>query len=511
MVAILDRIRKRPVEQPEILTSEGKRARTPEVTLEQIMSTKSMDLVHIDGDAIMVVQAPAHALAPVKAADPDAKDLQMSVELGRSTSSYSRFLREEYNPELRDQQGLIKYDRMRRSDAAIRSSLRTLKTPVLGATWFVEPFDDKAQSKEIAKFITRNFTQYMTYPWTYVLWEALLMLDFGHWIHEKVWKFKEIDGQQRIILSKMGSRHPLDVVDWILDANGGPVAVDMYNSPGTDDHRRIPIEKLAIFTFDGEAGDMRGISVLRSAYKHWYFRENLYKIDAIQKERHGIGIPIIKLPPNFTPADKILAHELGENLRTNEKAHIVLPPNWEIMFAKLEGLAVDPLASAQHHTEMIFQNVLAQAVFASATGDAETMMELFYKSTRYVADLVRVVMNQYVIPYLVLGNWGIEDYPQLKVRKLGDTQEARTISFALRNMVGAGIIQVDDPLEEWSREIIDAPRADPSTRRQVPTPQNRGTVGPPRVGPPRQTPAAGGTRQGTTPGAPNSGFDQSGG
>jgi hypothetical protein len=476
------------------------------VSLESILESKTIDLVEVGDSAILVVEAPSHSMA-VQAADPDASDLQMSIELGRSSSSaYSKYLREEYNPELRDQAGLIKYDRMRRSDASVRSSLRTLKTPILGATWFVQPFDNEPRSHEIAKFVQRNLTQYMTYSWTTVLWEALLMLDFGYWMHEKVWDFKEIDGQIRVVLSKMGSRHPIDVQEWVYDEHGGPLGVHMYDAPGGAAHEWIPIEKLAVFTFDGEAGDMTGISVLRSAYKHWYFKENLYKIDAIQKERHGIGIPIIKLPPNFTPTDKTLAHELGANLRTNEKAHVVLPPNWEILFAKLEGQPVNPLESAQHHTEMIFQNVLASAVYASAAGDAQSMMELFYKSTRYIADLVRGVVNKYVIPYLVLPNWGIEDYPELKVRRLGDTQEARTISFALRNMVGAGIIQVDDDLEAWAREIIDAPRADPTTRRLAATPQQPGGAQPARVGPPRQAQASN-----TRPGGANTGADQSGG
>jgi hypothetical protein len=243
------------------------------------------------------------------------------------------------------------------------------------------------------------------------------------------------------------------------------------------------------------------MSVLRSAYKHWYFKENLYKIDAIQKERHGIGIPIIKLPMGFKEQDVKLAQNLGRNLRTNESAHVVLPPNFELMFVKLEGQPVDALASAKHHTEMIFQNVLAQAIYASAEGDAQSMMDLFYKSTRYIADLVRNVINMYCIPYLVMANWGIEDYPELRVRRLGDTAEARTISFALRNLVGAGIIRVDDKLEDWSREIIDAPRVDKASIRVVATPQQ------PNVGPPRQAQAAN-TRP--MPGQ-QAGTDQSGG
>lgn len=495
---------------PTVTDSDGNGVMTRAVDLNALMDSKSVEILDINDSSMIVVEAPSHSLRPKPLAEPDSRDMMMSVELGRSATSWSRYIREEYNPELRDQQGLIKYDKMRRSDASVRSALRTLKTPILGATWYWQPYDTSKKHKDIAEFVRRNFTQYMSYAWEDVLRESLCMLDFGFWIDEKVWDFKEVDGKQKVILRKLASRHPLDVTEWLYDSNGGPMAVDFYNSPGQADHVRIPIEKLVVFTFDGEAGDMRGISALRSAYKHWYFKENLYKIDAIQKERHGIGIPVIKLPPGFTQDDLRAAHELGANLRSNEKAHVVLPPYWEIMFAKLEGQPVSALESAQHHTEMIYANVLAQAVYSAITGgDAKSMMELFYKSTRHIADIVRARINKFVVPQLIQSNWGIEEYPELKVRRLGDTKEAREISFALRNLIGAGVIQADDALEEWARETMDAPAPDPTTRRQPP--QKAGTTPQaPKAGPPRQAPAQGGMQQGQRPPAGNAGIDKSG-
>lgn len=495
-------------------------------TLERIMGDGRLDLVEIDdkSGSILVVEAPPHVFGPTQLVDADVKDLMINAELGRTgMSRWSSFAREEYNPELRDRLGLIKYDRMRRGDGSVRSSLRVMKAPILGATWFMQPFDETESSRKEAQFLWNCIMKYPTYTWIQMLWEQLLMLDFGYYMFEKVYEFKEVDGEQRVVYKKLAPRHPLDVVDWKFDSNGGPKAVEMYE----EDPVIIPIEKLAVFTFDGESGDIRGISVLRSAYKHWYFKENLYKIDAIQKERHGIGIPVIKLPPGFKDNDKRLAQELGMNLRTNEKAHVVLPPNFELMFAKLEGQRVDALASVKHHTEMVFQNVLAQAIYAAAEGDAQSMMDLFYKSVRYIADLSRGVFNKYCIPYLTQANFGHDRYPELKVRRLGDTAEARTISFALRNLVGSSIIQPDDDLEDWSREIVDAPRRDPSSVRQVATPQapdggdqNSGGSGAPGApaapkpspaGPPRQSPAAGGQQQGKRPARSNTGFDQGGG
>jgi len=394
-------------------------------------------------------------------------------------SNYNGFMREEYNAELRDQLGMRKYDKMRRSDASVRSALRLIKTPILSARWFIQPQSESSKDVEIAQHVHHALFHYMSISWTQVLWEALLMLDFGHYAFEKV--YIEYDG--KMYWQKLAPRHPLDEVGWVWDSHGGPVGI-RYVGPDLARDVYIPVEKLAVFSFDREAGDLRGISALRSAYKHWYFKENLYKIDAIQKERHGVGVPIIKLPPGYSPQDRVTAHELGRNLRSNEKAHVVLPPFWEVMFAKLEGQPVSALESAEHHSNMIFQNILAEFMTADSASSDDAKMEIFLKSTRYIAEIIRDVFNMYCIPQLVDMNYDVEpgEYPELRVRRIGDTQDWRMISFALRNLIGAQVIQPDDRLDEWAREEMDLPRADPTSAREPPAPQNPGggTAGPPR-------------------------------
>lgn len=410
----------------------------------------------------------------------DANSNGSGIELGTMRSSWSSYMREEYNGKLRGIEGLRVYDRMRRSDSAVRASLKTIKTPILGATWFIEPGDEDELSKDIADFVSRNLFNKMTYNWRWVLREALNSLDYGYYMFEKVWAVGPFMGnrgpENRAYLKKLAPRHPMDVTDWNFDSNGGPVSVDLYEAePNLADFRRIPIEKLAVFTYDGEAGDITGLSILRSAYKHWYFKEQAYRIDAIQKERHGIGVPVIILPMNADKDDIANARELAKNIRVNENAYAVLPFGWELKYLKLEGDPVNVLATAEHHSKMVFQNVLAQAMWGSSFGvtntDAEVSMDLFYKSVRQIAEEVADVINQYVIPQLVGFNWDVDRLPTLKVRKLGDVRESRELSFAIRNHVGAGLIRPDDRLEEWARETIDAPAADPTTTRVQEAPQ----------------------------------------
>lgn len=444
------------------------------------------DLVEVvtnDGDPFVVVaERGSHAETPKLLADGGRNVATVDAayatqELGSaSPSPFASWARREYNAELLGIQGLQKYDRMRRSDGTVRGSLRLFKTPVLSARWFVEAASDSKADTNAAEFVWKCFTEYMSCSWSQTLTETMLMADFGYYMFEKVWEERVIDGKTKMVLKKLAPRHPMDVQEWEYDAHGGPSGVWMFPNESSGADVFIPIAKLLIFTFDKEAGNIQGISVLRSAYKHWFYKDQLYKIDAIQKERHGIGIPVIKLPPGYNTADLRAANDLGRNLRTNERAHVVLPPFWDLIFAKLEGNLVDALKSAEHHNLEIEKNILAAFLDGKVTTKDEDQV-MFLKATRFVADIVCDTFNDYLIPQMIEYNYSRVEYPKLKARRIGESADWRTMSFAVRNLIGAGVIRPDDKLEDAMREEMDLPKVDLESIRETATPQNPGEPG----------------------------------
>jgi hypothetical protein len=448
-------------------------------------------------------------------------DTGMAVaEFGYSSPSpWTAWTREEWNPKLRDKLGLREYYKMKRTDGIVRGALRMLKTPLQAGRWFIEPASDSTVDKNIAEFVSNNLFEGLNVSWSRVLDDILLMCEYGHMVMEKVFEF---DSQGRIKLRKLAPRHPMDIQEWVYDVNGGPNGVIMEPLINNDEWGItppepifIPIRKLAVFALEAEAGDLNGTSVLRSAYKHYFFKDTLYKIDAIQKERHGIGVPVIKLPPGYSDADKKSAENLGRNLRTNDRAHVVLPPNWDLIFAKLEGQPVDCLSSIEHHNQMIQANVLTPFLTDSNVDPKST--DMFMKSTRYIGATIYDVFNLHIIPQLVNFNFRLgvnRSYPKLMVRRVGEWEDIRTMSFAFRNFVGSGAIVPDDPLEKFIRRELDLPQPDPTTARIVATPQggpdsgdgSPTPPGPPDVGPPRQKATAT-----TNSGRANTGNDKSGG
>lgn len=399
-------------------------------------------------------------------------------EIGSSSPSpYTNDLMREYNRELMGLDGLEKMQKMRFSDGVVAGQLLLLKTPVNAGRWFIKSANDKKASKKQAEFAWKCLTEYQSVTWTQIKQEAMLSCDFGYVMMEKVWMNKVIGGKTYTVLQKLAIRSPFDVKKWTYDAHGGPKSVVMYVKTGSDDYsygveeREIPIEKLIVFTYNKEFNNIMGRSVLRPMYKHHYYKDQLYKIDAIQKERHGIGIPVIRLPTNYTNDDKLAAEQLGRNLRTNERAHVVLPYGWDLAFAELKGQPVDSLKSIEVHDKAIRESILA-GFSGSDSNTKEEDLGLFLKATRFLADSICDAFNTYLIPELIRYNFdNVTDFPKLTVRQIGEQGDLRTMSFALRNMIGAGVIRPDDVLESHIREVFDLPMADIETVRVVAAPQ----------------------------------------
>ena len=369
------------------------------------------------------------------------------------------------------------YTSMTRDDVSVRVSLRAGKAPVLGAEWYVQPFSDNAEDVAIAEFVEFNLFDGMTTPWIKTLEQILKMFEFGFSVFEPVWELREwaprkttpgANRKQYTMLRKLANRPASTIGKFNYDDNGGPVTVEhnAIDANGKSTSIDIPIEKLVVFTFDQDGGDLRGNSILRSAYRNWYYKDHLYKIDAIQKERHGIGIPDIEVAPGASEADKKAARQLGSNLRTNEKAFVVRPQTIKVSFLKLEGHIVEPLRSAEHHDTMIMKNIMVQflnlgtGVEGGGGGRATgaTSMDMFLKSMRHISGSIADCVNMYLIPNMVAYNFPTDRFPKLQVRGVGETKDLQMFAAALRNLLQSDAITMDEATEQWVRDQFDIPR-----------------------------------------------------
>lgn len=386
------------------------------------------------------------------------------------TQLVNGFLESDYNSDLAGMTGLLKYDKMRRSDAQVHASLLCMELPIRSTEWYIEPAKDEEgvvtdEAHEHAELVSRALFEKMEQTWDDTLREILTFLPKGFSVFEKVFT----GDATNVWLKKLAFRTQTTIGKWETE-NGQPGVTQYLPVPvvGGDNNGKsivsIPANKLLIFSFRREGDNLAGVSVLRSAYKHWYIKDALYKFDSVLHERQSVGIPVITLPDDSTAEDRVLAEAILNRIRANEQSGIVLPSDkWKFAFADLQaGNVSNVWKSIEHHDSMIAKNILAMFMqLASGDGGSRALSEdqsdFFLLSLEAVAKQIDDVVSTFLIKELVDLNFdNVERYPRLAHKRLGSVDYG-TMTSALANLTSAGIIETDDDLEGWAREMMDLP------------------------------------------------------
>lgn len=368
----------------------------------------------------------------------------------------------DYNPDLQPPLSYDIYDKMRKGDGQVRAALSAIKLPLLRAEWPVEPASDSAEDKEIAEFIEEGL-QALSSSWQQTLRHILLHLDYGSMPFEKVW---EVDsGDKRVHLRKLAPRLPRTISKWQLDDTGGIKAITQNAMRGGSmTPVDIPVEKLLLFVNELEGSDYRGQSLLRSAYKHWFFKDGLYRVDAIAKEKRSIGVDVMTLAgDNVTDVRRADAERALMRMRAHEKQFVV-EVDGEVTY-RTEGVgagrALDALGSIEHHDLRIVRSVLAEFLAMGSVAAGSKAMHLdktsfFLMALASTADYICDIFNSHLIPQWVDYNWTVKEYPYMTHSRL-DTRDAKEIGDTVATLLGAGGLTYSRETEESLRELLELP------------------------------------------------------
>jgi len=378
---------------------------------------------------------------------------------GTGTSLFGGNLSEnEYNTDLRGSKGIAIYDKMRRSDARVASTLKYCELPLRAVTWSVEPASDDDKDKEIAQALEDNLFG-MSITWDSFLHHVLLMLPFGFSIFEKVWDIR--DGQVRY--QKLAPRLPSTLYQWDLDENGGLKGIKQATwKGGKYEIIPIPAEKLLVFTNEKEGSNFEGISILRTAYKHWYYKDNLYRIDGIAAERHALGIPHFTTPSNASKEEKDKLDEIGQRLYAQEQGFVRTAEGYTFEVKGLSGTIKDIMPSIQHHDKKIAESVLADFIDLGA-GDrgswalSKDKSSFFLMALKAVAVNIQDTMNAYAIPQWVDYNYpNVQAYPKLAAGKL-ETRNMKEYADAIVALLTSGGLTPGEDIENNLRDMLELP------------------------------------------------------
>ena len=385
--------------------------------------------------------------------------------LGKELGSSGTFIQsgiitqEEYNKNLIGIKAVRTYDTMRRSDATVRAALQVCKLPIMSAERTVEAASDDNQDQFVADFVKRELTE-RNVNFDDMLRQALTMLDFGYSVNEKTFELTTYEGKTLIGIKKIGFRKQTSIEKWeIKDGKAG------ITQRLLADLIEIPIEKLLVFTHEKEGDNHEGISLLRSAYKHWHIKDKLDLVNAVAIEKMAIGVPVLKKPNDADVGELDRARDALRNFRGNEEGYQEIPTGWELEMLDMKSNSnKEVIPTIQYHDRQIMKAVLAQFLelgASDASGSRAVSQDhsaLFFKALEAVAKNVAATINEQLIKQLCDLNFSElpNGYPKLVFGKLGD-EDITITADAIQKFMTAGALTAEPEVENHVRKILKLP------------------------------------------------------
>lgn len=403
---------------------------------------------------------------------------------------------EEFLPELRGIRGVKAYKEMANNDDIVGALLFAIKTLCRQVIWSVTPGGDSAKDEEAAEFVESCMYD-MQNTWTDTISEILSFLTYGWSYHEIVYKRRNGKSRNVRLSSKYSDgligwqKLPVRAQDtlyrWEYDQYDNLVGMTQQPPPDYGLYT-IPMQKAMLFRTESAKDNPEGRSILRNAYRSWFFKRRIQEIEAIGIERDLAGLPVIHVPEylNIWDADdpeatKIYAAlvTMVKNIRRNEYEGLVLPDGYKAELLSTGGSRqFDTNGIISRYNVSIAQTVMADFLMLGHEGTgsyslSENKTEMFSVAIGTFLDIICETFNNQGIPALIDLNGshfdGITDYPELTHGDVGNADIERVAAF-IKDMCGAGIIIPDENLEDYVREIGNLPERTsiPDERREDP-------------------------------------------
>ena len=412
-------------------------------------------------------------------------------EIGRiGQKRYGGTFYEEFLRELRGKKGIETYREMAENDDTIGAILFAVEMLIRQASWNVEPGGDTPKDKEAAEFVEQCMHD-MQDTWTDTISEILSFLTYGWSFHEIVYKRrmgKTRDQKTRskyndglIGWRKLPIRAQETLYQWEYDDEDNLIAMTQLPPPNYG-LITIPMDKAMLFRTKSRKGNPEGRSILRNAYRSWYFKRRIQEYEGLGIERDLAGLPVFTAPEDIAIWDeddpdmvklRTGMEAMVQKIRVDELAGIVKPHGFEFELLNSGGSKqFDTNAIIQRYDTGMAMTVLADFIFlghqqVGSFALSSDKTELFSMAIGAYLDIICETFNSQGIPQLIDVNGshfdGITDYPKLAH---GDIENAdiQKLAAYIKDMTGVGILVPDDGLEDYVREAAGLPERTSDTR-----------------------------------------------
>jgi hypothetical protein len=326
-------------------------------------------------------------------------------------------------PKLVGVRGREIYRQMMDNDPVVGSMMLAVEQSMRSVKWKVDPENSTDDAKRDAEFVYQNMND-MSLTWQDFITDALSMLGYGWSYFEILYKRRaggDEDGpaeirsrytDRQIGWRKFAIRSQTTLDHWDLDDKGG--LRGMYQrDPNTAALYYIPIQKSLHFKTKPSAGSPEGRSLLRNAFRPWWFKKYIEEIEGIGAERDLAGLPKIIAPKGvdiFSKQNEKLLfalQELVRNVRQDKYAGIILPGEYEFELVGSAGAKqFDTNLIIARYDQRIAMTILAQFILlgterVGSYALASQQRDLFTTAIEGWLLVLEQVINNYAVARLM--------------------------------------------------------------------------------------------------------------
>lgn len=378
------------------------------------------------------------------------------------------------------------FKEMATNDPIVWAMLFAIEMMLKQVEWTVEPGGEDTEDEEAAEFL-ETVPDDMSHAWSDFIGEWMAAPVFGFAPFEVVYKrregAKERPGESSrfddgfIGVRKLAIRHPDTLHRWRFDDAGGVQAM-VQRPPPTFETLAIPIEKMLLFRMRGRKNNPEGTSLLRGAYRPWYFKKRIEEIEAIGIERDLAGLPMALVPPHLlhedaSSTDKNLLTEIKRivrNVRRDEQEGLVFPLTYDengnlVYDFKLLSTGgkrqFDTSAVVERYDRRIAMTLLADVILighekVGSFALASSKTNLFAAGLGALLDDIQGVLNRHLVPRLMrLNGFRVTQHPEFRHGDI-ESVDLEALGDYVQKLAGAGfpLFPTDDG--ELERELLRA-------------------------------------------------------
>lgn len=358
-------------------------------------------------------------------------------EIGQSgLRQWSGYVREEFLPNLIGRQGIRTYREMIDSSPIIGGLMTAFSATLRKVDWRTEaPENGKTDQAKID--FADSLREDMSVSWEDTMGETMSMLGYGFAPQEIL--YKKRDGMQEdptipsskfndglIGWRKLPIRGQDTVLKWFFGPNGEILGLTQqpWNAPIRD----VPIEKMLLFRNGIHKNNPEGRSLLRNAYRNYFFIKRIEEQEAILFERLN-GLPVMRVPLALLDAAEggdataiatvALFKKIATNLRIDEQMGVLLPSDvhpalggattsakmydLELLTPQMSMRGVVSTDVLNRHSTNILISVMADflAMGHSTRGTqslAEVKVDVFFQSVESILNSTAAIYNRYALP-----------------------------------------------------------------------------------------------------------------